>query len=257
MNHINFLVSGSGVFEGYKRSMYLNDSAITKLKDIDTFTGTITHVNHEGDVKSVYIDGAYAFAVISDSTRAKCSSRWEKQESNCLTTFVLSGMVGTAGLIAALTGSIIFPIAVGAISAALLGIAILAKIRGSEANKELKLWEDPVNEYIEKCRRHHMTSKMQKKVDETENFVAESKKKNLNEFKAKIYENFIKKLREIDPEKVRTSEFHKGFLDMIISSLKGFIELNMSLGSVTKSEANEILSAYFAEFPDLKSIAFT
>ena len=257
MKFVDFLVSGSGVFEGYKRSMYLNDSAITKLKDIDTFTGTITHVNQEGDVKSVYIDSAYAFAVISDSTRAKCSSLWEKQESKCLTTFVILGMAGTAGLIAALTGSIIFPIAVGAISVALLGIAVLAKFRGSDAAKELKLWEDPVNEYIEKCRRHHMTSKMQKKVDETENFVTESKKKNLNEFKAKIDENFIQKLREIDPEKVRTNEVHKSFFDLIITSIKGFIELNMSLGSVTKSEANEILSAYFAEFPDLKSIVLT
>lgn len=249
MNFVNFFVRGPSACDSYKRSAYSNDSNIKKIGDIDAFTGSITHIHQAGDTKTVYVDSAYAFATISDSVRNKCTKFWDEMESKSINTFLISGLAGIAGLTASIILYIPLPIAVAAISIAILGVSLLAAYRSSQAKRENELWEDPTKIYIENCRKHHQATQIQK---ETEKKVEQSKKQDLKELIKNIEENFINKLREIDPVKLSTSDVHKGYANILISSIKNFIELNIAIGAISKEQANDIVKGY----PELHGMQF-
>ena len=172
------------LFKGVNRQFtkeYFPEDRVTQFGDTDSFRGQITTTAQDDQSKRIDIDNAYSIMTVSDKVRKECAEVWKTLRSKAKITFAATFLGSLAGALAAIALGVgawfLFPplipaaAAIGLISFGIFAFSFLPFYRLSQADEQLKLWEDPIKNLIERCRQHHMqrTSHMQRNLPLQEN----------------------------------------------------------------------------------------
>jgi hypothetical protein len=168
----------NALFKGVNRQFnkeYFPEDRVTQFGDTDSFRGQITTTAQDDQCKRIDIDNAYSIMTVSDKVRKECTEVWKTLKSKAKITFAATFLGSLAGALAAIAlgvGAwflipplILAAVAIGLISFGIFAFSFLPFYRLSQADEQLKLWEDPIKNLIERCRQHYMQriSRMQQR----------------------------------------------------------------------------------------------
>lgn len=196
MNFMNFLAYGvEGNVSQYRRDTYRGDSSIKQIGRIEKFLGT-KKIAINNEVKTITVDGAYRFSLISDKITNECSAVWIGLRSYSKRTFCVSLVGGICCLFTAIMAkSVPAALTKGGISLALFAFSYFVNRRANQADAQLKKWADPIDDYIAECRRMHL----EQTVAETQQFVNTTQENKISDLRGEV-EKLVQKIRDNNPE---------------------------------------------------------
>ena len=205
-----FLLEGiDGHQAKYRRDHFPLDTPIVKIGNTNNFKGTITKLLQNENAKTIHVDDVYKFTMLSDTIRNENRGIWTKFKNDSEKMHLFTKIGGLTGIVSALAIGVLshlfaIAFAIGIISIAMFSYSFHLSHRSKQAQEQLKLWDDPINNYIEECRKLHI----QEKLDEQVRLQAANAEKLANQpiiedLKSKV-KHFISELKELDSKVFKT-----------------------------------------------------
>lgn len=238
MSCVNFLFRGiEGQQKSYRRDQHPKEGShfvqFPNAKKIAELSEKITGKREEGDYKYIKIDDAYEFNILKDEIRDGCSHIWIQLKDNSKKIGVVTGLIGIVGLtLIPMTPFISVAVTVGIISLGILGFSALSFYRFKQARDQLKLWDNPTDNFIQDCKKHFLDSKL---AQAKANLEKSLKEPEIDKIKVRIIEEFKQELEKristISEYKSEIEKIQNGDLEKIASSCKDpiFIGYNSSI----------------------------
>lgn len=274
LTYFNFLLKG---IEG-RQALYRRDQfpANTPISEIECTQVAESFPKHEylitdigNQMQLVTVGNAYRFKVVNDRISNESKRVWCHLKKSSKKTFIISTAAGLTGVGVVLVWLPTLWVAATIMLVALtiLGFAIFSYYRFKQADSQLKLWQDPIPNYIEACSEMHSTAIQEtaraKEIQELSEGRKKPLKRIIEENLGKIRDSsYLKPLETIpgplsEERQKELEELKQGAITDKRKNCINAISLQVSIlrdHGLGFEEVKEVIQPYLGELPELKDL---